>query len=69
MKKKIILSFVLTIACINTLFAQGGDPGPPPCDADQPCPIDTWIVLFAAAALVVTIIHLHRKQKLIGKTA
>jgi hypothetical protein len=62
MKKRVILTSLFLPVNIAALFAQGA----PPCDTGDPdlnCPIDTWVVLFAALALIITVIHLHRKDK------
>lgn len=62
MKKKIFFSTVALLV-INTtvLLAQGL-----PCsdtDPDATCPLDSWVVVLAAAALLFAAWHLHRKQK------
>lgn len=61
MKKSVILTLLFLLTNIVNLFAQGDLP----CNDGDPdgvsCPIDTWVVLFAAFALILTVIHLHRK--------
>jgi hypothetical protein len=61
MKKRAILITVLLFANIVSVFAQGDLP----CNDGDPdgiaCPIDTWVVLFAAIALIFTVIHLQKK--------
>ncbi|CAN5260793.1 hypothetical protein BH09BAC6_BH09BAC6_13880 [soil metagenome] len=54
----------LTLLLLNVfcLFAQPGEP----CggtDPDAVCPLDTWVFVLAAAALLFTTLHLYRKQK------
>jgi hypothetical protein len=62
MKKRLILTSLFLIANIVTLFAQGT----PACGGadidDTPCPIDSWVVVFAAGVLIVTLLHLQRKK-------
>jgi hypothetical protein len=41
----------------------GDDPDAHPIGASG-CPLDTWIIVLAVAALLFTVLHLHRKQKL-----
>jgi len=53
-----LLLLMLTTA---TLFAQVDNP----CTGDDPdgnCPLDSWVIVFAAVALVLAALHLHRKQ-------
>lgn len=72
--KKLFLSTFLFFANIAILFADDPGGGTPsnPCggsDIDGPtgtptdCPIDTWIMVFAALALIITILYLHKKQQ------
>lgn len=77
MKKRISLVLVFLIANTVPLFAQfigggsgggGGDDGPgsAPCggaDIDGGCPLDTWVIILAAIALIFTTLYLYRKQK------
>ena len=59
--KKTFLLTILLLANTFALFAD--DPGTPPCDPDQvTCPIDTWVIVFAAAVLIITTIRLHKRQ-------
>ncbi|MES2377651.1 MAG: hypothetical protein V4553_13790 [Bacteroidota bacterium] len=68
--KTLGLTFIFLLAGLSTVFAQCEDdtgPGSLPGDPDNPwvqCPLDTWVVVLAAAALIFTVIHLYRKQKL-----
>lgn len=66
MKKRITLILVFLIAGTVPLFAQLlGDPGLP-CDGadiDGGCPLDTWIIILAAVALILTTLYLYRKQR------
>lgn len=69
MKKKISIAvlFILNIVSLHALATGPGTPGgeepcPPEAGPDG-CPLDTWVILLAAAALIFTIIYLHRKQK------
>jgi len=53
--------FLLTFNCA-VLYAQPGEP----CggtDPDAVCPLDTWVFVLAAVAIVFAFIHLSRKQK------
>ncbi|MES2809850.1 MAG: hypothetical protein V4619_14565 [Bacteroidota bacterium] len=63
MKKRTILTSLLLLANIVTLFAQGSLP----CNDGDPdgvaCPIDTWVVAFAAIALIFTVLHLRGREK------
>jgi hypothetical protein len=64
MRSRIFLLVLLTSIFNSALvFAQsaGG-----PCafqDADNPCPLDTWVIVLAFAAVLFAVFHLHRKQK------
>lgn len=54
----------LTFLLLNVVFvfAQPGEP----CggtDPDAVCPLDTWVFVLAAGALLFTTLHLYRKQK------
>jgi hypothetical protein len=49
---------------LNTaaLYAQPGEP----CggvDPDATCPLDTWVIVLAFAAVVFAAFHLHRKRQ------
>jgi hypothetical protein len=53
--------FVLLMLNVVWSFAQGL-----PCDGTDPdavCPLDTWVVVFAGAALIFAAVRLYRKQK------
>jgi hypothetical protein len=46
------------------LYAQPGEPcGGNDDDGTCPSPLDTWVLVFAAIALVFTAVYLYRKQK------
>ncbi len=66
---KYIRTFYATVILLVTgalsTYAQPGGPTAPECDPDDPsgCPLDTWVLLLVGATLVLTVIHLHRKQK------
>lgn len=64
--KKYFLLVLLFMANAPLLFAD--DPGGGlPCDGTDPdpgaCPIDTWVVMFAAMVLILTTWYLYKKQK------
>jgi len=62
MKKRIVLTSLFLIANVAVLFAQGALP----CndgDIDAACPIDSWVIVLAAGALLLTILHLYRARK------
>ncbi len=62
MKKRIVLTSLFLIVNVAVLFAQGALP----CndgDIDAACPIDSWVVVLAAGALLLTILHLYRARK------
>ena len=67
MKKiSIYLFATLSVVLLNivTVMADPTGSDPLPCDPDDPnCPLDTWVIVLAAVALVAAVIHLHRKQK------
>ncbi len=45
----------------SSLFAQDF-----PCGGTDPyatCPLDTWVVVLAGAALLFAVLHLYKKQK------
>lgn len=64
---RILLTFYLVISPM-LLFAD--DPGAP-CDDSDPldnnCPLDTWIIYIFILALILTAIHLHKKQMVSGR--
>jgi len=62
MKKRIVLTLLFLIANMAVLFAQGAMP----CndaDIDGNCPLDSWVIVLAAGAMVFTILHLYRLRK------
>lgn len=65
---KVITVTVFFLFSIATAFAQqvpcSGDPDDEDYDPNG-CPLDTWVLLLVAIALILTVIHLHRKQKAI----
>jgi hypothetical protein len=62
MRVKIFLgSLLLLILNTAVLYAQPGEP----CggtDPDATCPLDTWILVLAAIAIIFAAVHLSRKQ-------
>jgi hypothetical protein len=69
--KTFSLTFIFLLVSVSTVLAQCEDettsPGGTPGDPDNPwvqCPLDTWVIVLVAAALIFTVIHLYRKQKL-----
>ena len=68
MKK--VFYYIITIVpffLLNTItvLAQpgSGGGGSLPCDPDEICPLDTWVIALVIIAVIFTVIHLHRKQK------
>ena len=63
MRKK-TLFFVVVLSVVNhfSLFAQG--PGGPclGADADNPCPLDSWVVVLACALVVFVFFRLSAKK-------
>jgi hypothetical protein len=62
MKKRVFgITLLLLAISVHHLFAQGTTP----CDPDDPstCPIDAWVWLLVAAALVFAMMQLYRRQK------
>jgi hypothetical protein len=63
---KVITVTVIFLFSIATAFAQqvpcSGDPDDEDYDPNG-CPLDTWVLLLVAIALILTVIHLHRKRK------
>ncbi|MFD2874408.1 hypothetical protein ACFS5N_18140 [Mucilaginibacter ximonensis] len=61
--KRILLSAIFLIANISVLFAQG----PFGCnggDIDSgDCPIDNWVIVFAALSVIVATAYLYKKQQ------
>ena len=65
MKKRIFLTLLFLIGNVAVLFAQGALP----CndgDIDAACPIDSGVVVMAAAALLFTILHLYRVRNIVN---
>lgn len=62
---KVIAVIVLLLFSIATAFAQVPCSGDPDDDDYDPngCPLDTWVILLVAVALILTVIHLHRQRK------
>ena len=64
MRVKIFLGALLLLILNSVaVFAQPGEP----CagvDVDQPCPLDTWVIILAIAAVIFATIHLYRKRSL-----
>ncbi len=71
---RVAATLTLLFLTVCTCFGQN-DPGLPCIDPDDPdpnvsggcvvpidVPLDTWVVVLAAGALIVTVIHLYRKQ-------
>ena len=71
-KQRFVVLLLLTLGLIISpaiSFAQDPDN---PCDGTDPfsdCPLDTWVIVLAAIALIGTTIYLHRKQKTVLYTA
>jgi hypothetical protein len=76
MKKRISLSLLFLFVNIVTLFADPGGTGDPgdgsgpglgACGGADPdtsnCPLDNWVIILVACALVFAVLHLYRKQK------
>ncbi|MFS2187899.1 hypothetical protein ACCC92_14575 [Mucilaginibacter sp. Mucisp84] len=62
MKKKFFLTALVFAATTLSCFAQLDNP----CDnadGDANCPLDTWVIVLAVAALTFAVTHLYRKQK------
>ncbi|HAL82915.1 MAG TPA: hypothetical protein DCO83_12305 [Mucilaginibacter sp.] len=54
-------ALLLLMLNVVVLYAQPGTP----CDGtdpDLPCPLDTWVIVFAIAATAFAAIRLYRKQ-------
>jgi hypothetical protein len=62
MKKKILFT-LLFLANAFIAFAQGLPPDPGDCDNGAECPLDTWVMIFAISALIITAVYLHKKQR------
>lgn len=61
--KKIFLSVIFLIANISVLFAQGSF-GCNGGDIDGgDCPIDSWVIVFAALAVIAATTYLYKKQQ------
>lgn len=63
---KAITVTVIFLFSIATAFAQqvpcSGDPDDDDYDPNG-CPLDTWVILLVAIALILTVIHLNRRRK------
>jgi hypothetical protein len=62
-----ILVFLLVLINPIILWAQDFGAGEP-CnnndpDNNTPCPLDSWVFILMAIALVVTVIHLQRTKQ------
>ncbi|RYZ97375.1 MAG: hypothetical protein EOP47_21815 [Sphingobacteriaceae bacterium] len=58
------VSLVLLLLFISFVTSRAQDPGDPCPDPDIPCevPLDSWVIVFAIAAVTVAAIHLYRRQ-------
>ena len=66
--RKFWVVFFALVCNAALLFAQPGEP----CggtDPDATCPLDSWVWVLAAAAVVFAATHLHRKQKSLLKNS
>lgn len=55
---------VSLLLMLNAVAGFGQTSCPCGCsEVDAPCPLDTWIVVMAAIALVFGAMHLYRKGK------
>lgn len=76
MRKRIACFILFLFTNISLLLAQGpgglpggggtggcSDPDDPACADPENVPLDNWIVLFALAALIITVVYLRRKAK------
>ena len=60
----------LFMLCTLMTFAQPTGPGGPgqgdcgdtTVGPDEPCPLDTWVIVLAIIALIFAAIHLYKKQ-------
>ena len=61
----------LSLLIFNVLFlkAQGDPQNCQGADIDNPCPLDTWVIILAFIAVIFTAIYLQRKQKTLKLTA
>jgi len=67
MRIKPILTTMLLLVLVNlSCFAQLENPCGGDGDPDDPttCPLDTWVLILVAGALVFATLHLYRQQKL-----
>ncbi len=56
----------LCMLCTLLTFAQLGPPsdcGDTSGGPDEPCPLDTWVIVLAVIALAFAAYHLQKKQK------
>jgi uncharacterized membrane protein len=57
-------TLLLLVFNVLLLHAQSGDPqGCSGTDIDNPCPLDTWVIILAIIAVVFAAIYLNHKQK------
>ena len=52
---------ICIVCCPSLLLAQDL-----PCGGNDPyatCPLDSWVIVLAAIALIFAVVHLGRKQK------
>ena len=59
--KLFFATLLLLVLSTGALYAQPGEP----CagvDPDANCPLDTWVIILAVAALAFATIHLYRKR-------
>ena len=55
---------ICIVSCPSLLLAQDL-----PCGGDDPyatCPLDSWVIVLAAVALIFAAVHLYRKQKTVS---
>lgn len=59
---RILLTFFMVM---SPMLLLADDPGTP-CDDSDPldnnCPLDTWVIYMVILVLILTAIHLHKKQ-------
>ena len=66
MKIKPFLATILLLVLVNlSCFAQFENPCGGDGDPDDPttCPLDTWVLILVAGALIFATLHLYRRQK------
>lgn len=64
MRSRIFLLVLLT-SIFNSALVFGQSVGGPCAfnDTDNPCPLDTWVIVLATAAMLFAMFHLRGKQK------